>query len=162
MAAGIHESTQSPSSDRPGLPGTAQDMKEAAKQQASATWNDAKQTARSKLSEQQQGAAAMLDDTAQALRKAGHEIGGERSDSAGRLTEWAANGLEQISSTLKSKDLDGMMRDMQSLARNQPVAFFSAAVAAGFLAARFFKSSSEPRREDRSIDDISSASITGI
>jgi hypothetical protein len=33
-----------------------------------------------------------------------------------------------------------MLRDMESFARTQPVAFFGIALATGFLAARFMKS----------------------
>jgi hypothetical protein len=44
---------------------------------------------------------------------------------------------------LKEKDLNGLMGDVESFARRQPVAFFGAAVAAGFLAVRFLKSSNQ-------------------
>jgi len=51
--------------------------------------------------------------------------------------------LERLSGTLRNKDLDGMVRDAESFARRQPLVFFGAAMAAGFLAVRFLKSSSE-------------------
>jgi hypothetical protein len=45
---------------------------------------------------------------------------------------------------------------VQSFARNQPVAFFFAAAAAGFLATRFLKAGAEPqsRQSDVSSTDV--------
>jgi len=93
---------------------------------------------RSSLTEQKDTAASSLGSFAGALRKAAKESDGE-GQGAGRMAEWAADGLERVSSTLRSKDLDGMLREVQAFARQQPIAFFAAAVAAGFLATRFLK-----------------------
>lgn len=112
-----------------------------AKQRAGAVWNDAKEIARSKLSEQQREAAAGLGDFAGALRNAAHEVEGRQQPTVARLAECAADGLEQLSGRLRARDLDGLVRDAETFARSQPAAFFGAAVAAGFLAVRFLKSS---------------------
>ena len=106
-----------------------------------ALWNDAKETARSKLSEQQQAAAGSLGDFAGALRKTAEQMQGGQHQSAARFAQTAASGLEQLSGTLRNRDLDGILRDAEGFARRQPVAFFGAAVLAGFLATRFLKSS---------------------
>ncbi|HEX2199530.1 MAG TPA: hypothetical protein VHG88_13065 [Burkholderiales bacterium] len=107
-----------------------------------ALWNDAKETARSKLSEQQKAAAGSLGDFAGALRKSAEQMqqGGQHA-SAARFAQTAASGLEQLSGALKNRDLETMLRDAEGFARRQPVAFFGAAVFAGFLAVRFLKSS---------------------
>src|SRR5690606_24908694 len=44
---------------------------------------------------------------------------------------------------LRNKNANALIRDMESLSRRAPVAFFAGALAAGFLAARFLKSSAE-------------------
>ena len=106
-----------------------------------AIWNDAKETARSKLSEQQQAAAGSLGDFAGALRKSAEQLQGGQHQSAARFAQTAANSLEQLSHSLKNRDLEGMLRDAESFARRQPAAFFGAAVVAGFFAVRFLKSS---------------------
>lgn len=103
---------------------------------------DLQDSVRSSLTEQKDGAASSLGSFAGALRKAAQESGGE-GQGVGRMAEWAAEGLERVSSTLRSKDLDGMLREVQSFARQQPVAFFAAAVAAGFLATRFLKAGTQ-------------------
>jgi lauroyl/myristoyl acyltransferase len=67
----------------------------------------------------------------------------QRNDGAGdsmaQLTSSAADGLDHLSRTLRSKDVGTMLRDMDNFARNQPVAFFGIALAAGFVAVRFLK-----------------------
>ena len=55
------------------------------------------------------------------------------------MVTWAADSLERASSSLREKDLGSMLRDAEEFGRSQPVAFFFAAAAAGFLAARFVK-----------------------
>jgi hypothetical protein len=105
-----------------------------------AIMNDAKEVARSKLSEQQHAAAGSLGDFAGALRKSAEEMQGKHQ-SAARFAQSAASGLEQLSGALRNRDMESMLRDAEGFARRQPAAFFGAAVLAGFLAARFLKSS---------------------
>jgi hypothetical protein len=116
-------------------------------QKTSAIWSDAKDAASAALNEQKQTAAGTLADFAQALRKAAHEGGAQQSGVAG-FAEVAADGLERFSGTLRSKDLNALAHDVESFARSRPIAFFGAAVAAGFIAMRFLKSSQRPRNSE--------------
>lgn len=135
MATGMHQDPlQNPTP--PPARASAQ-----AREQAAEVWEDAKQAAHSTLSEQQQAAAGGLGDFAHALRRAAREMEGGRDGTVARFAESAAEGLERFSGTLRRKDLNGVMSDMESFARQQPVAFFGAAMFAGFLAVRFLKSS---------------------
>jgi hypothetical protein len=113
---------------------------QAVKERAGALWDDAKEAARSRLNEQKDSAASGLDEVAGALRDAARRQSG---DGAGQplaqLTSSAAEGLEHLSNTLRDKDVAVILRDMDDFARNQPVAFFGIALAAGFLAVRFLK-----------------------
>ena len=63
-------------------------------------------------------------------------------DGVARLTSSAADGLERVSGALRNRDVNAMLRDMDRFAREQPVAFFGLAVAAGFLAVRLLRDSS--------------------
>jgi hypothetical protein len=147
----------------PPLAGTGRGMAQAAGQvardQAGAAWQGAKESARSTLSEQQRSAAGGIGDFAGALRKAADELeqGGKQAGAA-RYAKVAADGLEQVAGTLRSKDLDSMVHEVESFARKQPAMFFGAAIAAGFLAMRFMKSSrSKPTGGDgRHAQDFSS------
>jgi hypothetical protein len=121
--------------------------------QAKAIWSDTKDSARAILGDQQQAAASGLGQFAGALRKAAREMGDRGTQPPmSRAIESAADGLERFSSSLREKDLDGLVRDVESFARRQPLVFFGAAVAAGFLAMRFMKATS-PHNEQAPYND---------
>jgi ElaB/YqjD/DUF883 family membrane-anchored ribosome-binding protein len=61
----------------------------------------------------------------------------------------AADGLERLSETVRSRDLSSLMGDAEDFARRQPAVFIGAGVAVGFVLARFLKSSSERREAER-------------
>ena len=67
---------------------------------------------RSSLTEQKDTAASSLGSFAGALRKAARESDGGAEGTATRMAEWAADGLERVSSTLRTKDLNGMVREL--------------------------------------------------
>ena len=127
-----------------GTTDTTHHTTQAVKERAGAIWDDAKETARTKMNQQKDAAAEGLGEVAGALRDAARR---QRGDGAGeplaRLTGSAADGLERLSSTLRNKDVGAMLRDMDNFARNQPVAFFGLALVAGFLAVRFLKAGSD-------------------
>ena len=125
-----------------GMSRDLQNAAQATKEQARSVMSDATDSVRSSLTQQKDGAASSLGSFAGALRKAAKEADGE-GQGVGRMADWAADGLERVSSTLRTKDLNGMVREVESFARSQPVAFFFAAAAAGFLASRFLKAGSD-------------------
>ena len=104
----------------------------------------AKETARSMLGEQQHAAAGGLGQFAATLRKAAHEGGDGAQAPFARIAESAADGLERLSTSLRERNLDGLVGDLESFARRQPVVFFGAAMVTGFLAMRFLKASNRP------------------
>ena len=106
---------------------------------ASALIDDVKDSAQSHINEKKGVAAEQLHNVADALRDAAQRGSGE--DPLFGLTGSAADGLDRLSSALRNKDVGVMMRDMESFARAQPVAFFGLALATGFLAVRFLKAS---------------------
>ena len=101
--------------------------------------DDAKDSAQSLVNEKKDVAADELHDVAGALRDAAQRRSGD--DPLLGLTGSAADGLDRLSNALRNKDVSVMMRDMESFARAQPVAFFGLALATGFLAVRFMKAS---------------------
>lgn len=128
------------------------------KEQARDVMKNADETVRLSLTQQKDTAASSLGSFAGALRKAARESdGGEGT--ATHMAEWAADGLERVSSTLRTKDLNGMVREVESFARSQPVAFFVCAAAAGFLATRFLKAGSRDSQPQRQTDFTS---MTGV
>jgi hypothetical protein len=104
----------------------------------------AKETARGVLGEQQHAAASSLGQFAAALRKAAHETGDGQQGQIARVAETAADGLDRLSASLRERNFDRLVGDLESFARRQPVVFFGAALATGFLAMRFLKASNRP------------------
>lgn len=119
---------------------------DSAQQQTRALWQDAKDGARSMLDEQKRSATSGICDLADALRTSARHLSGKEQAAVARLAQSAADGLDQLSGALERRDLDGWVREAEAFARRRPIAFFGAAVAAGFLAARFLKSSSQTDR----------------
>ncbi len=82
--------------------------------------------------------ASALRDTSQHLRE--HD---ERAIPA--YVERAADGLENLSSYLRSKSMREVIDDVESMARREPAIFLGAAFGLGLLGARFLKSSRAQR-----------------
>lgn len=122
-------------------PAASRTPEQTTREQAGAVWQQAREVARSKFSEQQHEAAQGIGDLAGALRSAAREVEGRQQPTVAKLAQCAADGLERLSVTLRNRDLDGLLREAEAFARRQPAAFVGAAVAAGFLAVRFLKSS---------------------
>ena len=107
-----------------------------------------KETVREKASslaggafEKQKGTAlGELDNVASALRKAGSELG-DSSGIAGKLVSTIADRVESAGRSLDGKELGDVVDDLERFARRNPATFISGAIAVGFLASRFLKSS---------------------
>lgn len=91
--------------------------------------------------EKQKGTAlGELDNIASALRRAGSELG-DSSGVAGKFVSAAAERLESAGRALDGKELGDIVGDVERFARRNPATFISGAIAVGFLASRFLKSS---------------------
>jgi hypothetical protein len=60
----------------------------------------------------------------------------------------AADGLEQLATGLRERSFGDIYGDVEAMARRQPVTFAAGAAIAGFLLARFIKSSAEEMAEN--------------
>lgn len=107
---------------------------------------DTRSSARQLLGEQQRAAAGSVGEFAGALRRAARDSGD--NSAAARIAETAADTLQSFSESLRSKDLDALVRDAESFARRQPLAFIGAAAVVGYLAVRFLKASDPARQEN--------------
>ena len=129
------------------------DAREVAKEQASAVWGDAKTAARGLAADGKRTAAEGIGDIASAVHVAASDLDRKKHPNVARLAHSAAAGLERLGGTVRSNDVDALWRDAEAFARRAPVAFFVGAMATGFIAARFLKSSerggnhaADPRR----------------
>lgn len=116
---------------------------QAVKKEVGEMLDGAKEGARSALNQKKDSAAAGIDDVAAALHDASQRRQDQGDDSFARLAGSAADGLQRFSGTLRNKDVGTMLRDVNSFAHRQPVAFFGLAIAAGVLATRFIKAGND-------------------
>jgi len=75
-----------------------------------------------------------------------HASSGLRSDEQAELASYTtrvADKLEQLTATLRDRDVAAMVTDVTRFAKRQPALFLGGAFSAGLLAARFLKSSSQ-------------------
>lgn len=123
--------------------GGTSNVRDTVREKAAGLANDAKQQARAQYDEKKEVARGELDTLASALRRAGSEVG-ESGGMSGRLISTAADRIESFSRSIEGKDLDEVIYSVERFARSNPAAFLGGAVAIGFLASRFLKSSNRP------------------
>jgi hypothetical protein len=141
------------------LPGSMAEAKE----QASDIAQRATQQGKAMAEQKKDSAAEQVDSVAQALRKTAGELEQEHGQ-AGRYVGLAAEKLETFSRRLRQKDIDGLIDDAQELGRRSPGVLFAGSVAAGFLLARFLKSSADRGKRRAPVDwqDTEAPSSDGV
>lgn len=92
--------------------------------------------------EQKRAGAEQADGFARAVHRAADELEGT-SPQVARYVHEAASSLDDLGRALRERSPGDLLNGVEGLARRQPVAFFGAAVLAGFALARFAKSSAE-------------------
>jgi hypothetical protein len=108
-----------------------------------------KERANSQFDVQKGRATDGLAAIAGAVRQSTQQLRNDQHDGLAQYVEKAADQLERLSSTLRNKSADELMKDVRQLARRQPALFIGGSFAVGLLAARFIKSS---RRDDSAVD----------
>ncbi|MGK7869453.1 hypothetical protein [Falsiroseomonas sp. E2-1-a20] len=94
---------------------------------------------------QQQAGAEHVDSVARSVHGAADKLG-ETSPQVAHYVHEAANAMEGIGRTLRESTPGELLGRVEDIARRQPVAFFGAAVLAGFALVRFAKSSADASR----------------
>jgi len=144
-----------------------------AKDAAGAQFEEAKQTARSALTDAQSAAADKGEEmkgvaadeiarTARGLEAAAAELDG--SPLQQDLLREAAEGLKQISSAVQGKSIGTMVEDLSEFGRRNPLAYLGGAALAGFALARFARASApepKPSWQDRAPSGTPSPAPTG-
>jgi len=92
-------------------------------------------------------ATGALEAVGRALRSASDNLQGEGLDPVGRIGQQAADQVDRMADYLRRRDLDGLLDDVQGMARNHPEIFLGGALLAGILVGRFLRSSTPSSRE---------------
>ncbi len=92
-------------------------------------------------------AGEQVEAIAHAFRRGSEQLRTEGKATPARAVDQAAQKVEELGSYLRGADADRILRDVESLARRRPWLTAVTGAAAGFLASRFVKASSERRYE---------------
>jgi len=93
----------------------------------------------SAVEEQKAAGADFVSGVAGSIRRAAHEF--DQVPQAAQYMRLAADQIDNVSGAFRRRDLNQLVSDVQGFARQQPTAFFGAAVLAGFAVVRFLKTS---------------------
>jgi len=118
-------------------------MAASARQYADDMTSRAKEKGRSLFAQQKESALGQVSSVAGAIRNTAQNLQGEGQDQTARYVQLIADQLESLGGRLRNKDLDSIVRDAEGYARRSPGTFLVGTMVAGFLLARFLKSSSE-------------------
>jgi ElaB/YqjD/DUF883 family membrane-anchored ribosome-binding protein len=127
------------------LAGTASDLAGAALDQGRTLLSSARDQATTYADRRKDDAAESVASFATSLRKSGEAF--EDQENIRAFVESAADGLEQLAGTIRERSFQEIYDDVETFARNRPVAVGAVSLLAGFLLARFIKSSAQGMAE---------------
>lgn len=139
-ASGAKEAT-----DKPSMSGMAHDAKEKVQHNTRKMVEQVRHQTGELVEGKKNAVADQVGSIANALRK----TAGQLDDQTGSLAQYAnsfAGSLDDMAGALHSKDINTLFNQAQDFARRQPAIVLGGAVAAGFLLARFLKSSDKHER----------------
>jgi ElaB/YqjD/DUF883 family membrane-anchored ribosome-binding protein len=105
--------------------------------------DEAKAKGSSMLRDQQHFFATQIGSLAEALHQTAEQLASQEKSGLAHYTDQAATGLERFSQSLRDRDFNTVVGQLEDFARRQPVAFVGGAALLGFLASRFLKSTAE-------------------
>jgi hypothetical protein len=104
---------------------------------------------RSQIDQRSSEAGDSATAIARAVHSSAEELRSQGKDGPAKMVDQLGQKLDQLGTYLSSSDSDRLLRDVEDFARRQPAVVASAAVAVGFVAARFVGSSSRRRYGNR-------------
>lgn len=119
----------------------AQSLAQQTQEKAGDLVDQARDQAKAGLSRGKDQAVGSLSAIAQALRQTGQQFHQQHQEGIAGFADSAASQVEQLSGYFHGRDVDQLAREAEDLARSQPAVFLGSALALGFVAARFLKSS---------------------
>jgi hypothetical protein len=125
---------------------TAKGIYDQAKSTVGQAYGAATKRATEVLDEQKGTLAGGLTSVADSIKQVGENLNSTTeqnkiTETAAKYTNTLAEQIENISGYFERKDVREMVSDVESFARKYPAYFIGGALAVGFLAARFLKSS---------------------
>jgi len=122
----------------------AQNLKDQAQQTADMAADQVKQSAMTQAGSQKDRVTGSLNGFADTLHEAGKQL--ESSDQSGffaKYVQQAADRVEQVAHHLDEREINELLAEVETYARQQPAIFLGGAFVLGVLGARFLKSSGQ-------------------
>ncbi len=120
-----------------------QQLAQQAKQQASELAKRGNEQVKSQLANQKHDASQRLRPIQTALQETAHQLRRQGQGSVAEYADRTADQVERFSGYLRETEVEEIVGEVRGFARRRPALFVGSAVALGFLATRFLKSSSE-------------------
>ena len=120
----------------------AKQQTQQARQQAGELANRGSEQVKSQLANQKHEAAQRLTPVQTALRETGQQLRKQGQGPVAEYADKAAGQVERFSGYLRDTEVDEILDEARGFARQRPALFLGSAVALGFFATRFLKSSS--------------------
>lgn len=116
-----------------------------------------KQDGKQKIETTKRSAADQIDQVAQALTRAGEELGQSQPTLANYASQISSS-VSTFAARLRDGNMDDLVTDARELARRNPGLFLIGGVALGFAVSRFLKASGEQMANQYSSDYSGSSS----
>ncbi len=113
--------------------------------EASRAAGEATQQAKTLLRRQKDLAAEQIEGMAQILRRTSEELQAQHPGMVADCTRQVVRTIDGLAAALRDRDINTLIADVEDYARHQPALFMAGATAAGFMLARFLKSSARRR-----------------
>jgi hypothetical protein len=120
-----------------------QQLAQQARQQAGELATRGTEQVKSQLANQKHEASQRMVPVQSALRETGQQLRKQGQGSVAGYADKTADQLERFSGYLRETEVDEIVDEARGFARRRPAVFLGGAVALGFLATRFLKSTSQ-------------------
>lgn len=127
---------------------TAKEVGDRVRQKAGEATEKAKEQGRSFLNDQKERVASEISAYSEAARKAADRLEAESDTNLSGYVSSAADHLDRLGKRIEERSLDGLVDDVEDMARQRPEVFYGGMFVAGLAAARFLKASKRRRRRE--------------
>lgn len=125
-----------------------------ARSAASETGKAAWEEAQAQFEQQRSFVAEQANKVASALHNMAREFDHQDQHAFSNYTNRLASYSDSLSEKLRDKDLNYFVDEARSISRRQPLLFVGGAIAAGFVLARFLRSSAAPEQPAQRQDAV--------
>jgi len=141
-----------------------------AKDAASSVVDKAQETVQPQVDSQKERAAQQLGGLADAVRQTSQQLHQKDQHGLADVVGKSAQRVDRLAGYLRERDIGELVDDVERYSRREPAMFIGGALALGFIAARFLKSSREKAYQSRagssypigrSLDDTSPYGLSG-